>query len=101
MIQSTLREFFSQIPTPADQQQRQNPSALIAPPTHRMFLWGGAMHRLPENWKWPEGITISIVWQMWWLGVPVNGLFPFRHLEPSDFSDRNERKRYSDAKFLV
>lgn len=65
-----------------------------------LYSWGGSFHKLPEGYKFPE-VTLVVAFRLWFIGDKVEKIPPFKALEPTDFSDKNERKRLSDWKCIM
>jgi hypothetical protein len=97
-LQNTLAQIIPQYV------QTQAPAA-VAPEEpvqsgYGLYAWGGSLHRLPEDFKFPD-VTLASGFRLWYQGSTEENLPPFRTLEPSDFSVKNERKRLSDWKYLM
>lgn len=76
------------------------PAELVAPlpatPTPTEFEWGGVSRRLPEGYKLPKG-TVLDLFQAWCCVGPITDgvrVPALRKVEPVDFSDRAQRKRF-------
>lgn len=65
-----------------------------------VYLWGGKLHLLPENFGLPNGGT-HVIWSWWCLGDPQNGIPPLRTIRPSDLATEGLKKRFSDMKYLA
>ncbi len=65
-----------------------------------VYMWGGALHLLPENYILPNG-TCEAAWQVWMLPDTMNGHPPLKHCAPSDFAQKAQRKRFSDLSYLA
>jgi hypothetical protein len=67
-----------------------------------LFYWKntGKFHRLPEEYKLPKTILSNAI-SLWFFGDPSRSISPFRNLEPTDFGDDNQRKRFSDWKKVM
>ncbi|KAH9072429.1 hypothetical protein Ae201684P_022023 [Aphanomyces euteiches] len=72
----------------------------INQPTCQLYLWGGRMHKLPENVLFPS-VDLRTAWQLWWLGNKSCALPPFRRLDPIDFSISTQRRQLSEWKFAM
>lgn len=97
-LQNTLAQLIPQYV------QTQAPAA-VAPEEpvqsgYGLYAWGGSLHRLPEDFKFPD-VTLASGFRLWHQGSTEENLPPFKTLEPSDFSVKNERKRLSDWKYLM
>jgi hypothetical protein len=68
--------------------------------TTTLYTWGGSLHLVPEDFEFPH-VTVSDAWQMWVVVDSRKGYPPLRKLSPSDFLTRNNRKRFSDLKYLM
>jgi hypothetical protein len=69
-------------------------------PTSQAFSWGGKFHKLPNNYVLPNG-NIVIGFQIFCCGDASKMICPLIETEPSDYSNINQRKRFSDLKFLM
>ncbi|ETI47702.1 hypothetical protein F443_08135 [Phytophthora nicotianae P1569] len=68
--------------------------------SHHVYQWGGAMHLFPEDMVLPSG-TAEQALVNWCWGNTAKTLPPYRQLRPSDLSNRNQRKRLCELKFLM
>jgi hypothetical protein len=80
--------------------QKALPPPPIPLPNYTYHMWGGKMHRLPAGFKLPD-VPVATAFRLWYQGNPVERLPPYRMFEPTDFSDRNQRKRFSDWKYMM
>lgn len=76
---------------------------------YRMFMWGGTLHRLPKGYtltkvgdhNTPGQVrTAQQAYVLWHCPDRATGIGPLRLCRPGDFSDPNQRKRFSDWKRL-
>jgi hypothetical protein len=87
---------------PAQQNQDQLPD--VDPDTFTPWLWGGVFHRVPEFWRLPvEGISISMLWSLWWGGIPANRIRPLRRLRGTgtDLCDKNDRGYLTRCRYVM
>ena len=77
-----------------------NQSGSSLPSHSPSYVWGGQFHQLPEDFRLPKG-TPQTALSFWCLGSPSAGIPPLRLVNPSDFSRKQSRRRFSDFKFLV
>ena len=103
-IQRAMRDVLTQFngaPAPA--------APPVAPVAPRVYMWGGALHRLPENYILTKRGTAAEPRQMrtpqqaylrWHLSDRANGVPPLKKTKPHDYSIRAQRKRFSDWKIL-
>jgi hypothetical protein len=75
-----------------------NPAPPVA--SYQLYTWGGSFHRLPEGYKFP-GASLAGAFRLWFNGATEGNIPPFKSLEPTDFSDKNQRKRLSDWRYLM
>ncbi|ETP17505.1 hypothetical protein F441_08109 [Phytophthora nicotianae CJ01A1] len=68
--------------------------------SHHVYQWGGAMHLFPEDMVLPSG-TAEQALVNWCWGNTAKTLPPYRQLCPFDLSNRNQRKRLCELKFLM
>ena len=80
------------------QQQQVPPDS--SPDGFPPYAWGGRFHLVPEGYQLPTG-GILVAWQHYVCGDTTDRIPPLRRLSPQDLSDRNQRKRLSDLKFLM
>ena len=82
------------------------PAPALAP---RVYMWGGALHRLPENYILTKRGTATVPRQMrsplqaylrWHLPDRATRVPPLKKTKPHDYSIRGQRKRFSDWKIL-
>ena len=71
-----------------------------APVAHRMHVWGGSGHLLPENFV-ISAVNVSLAWQIWCCGNASLQAPALRLVHASDFSLPVERKKFSQFKFLM
>lgn len=64
------------------------------------YTWGGEFRRAPENFQFLDGGPRQL-WVQWMYGVETSRVCPYRHLKPSDLSNKNTRKRLCDVRFLM
>lgn len=64
------------------------------------FLWGGRMHPVPEGFTLPI-CDCETIWEYWLCGDAEKNIPPLKHLQPFDFTHRNQKKRFSDLKYLM
>jgi hypothetical protein len=61
-----------------------------------LHAWSnGRARNVPEDWRLPA-CSLKCGWLLWFQGQPASRIPPFRHLQPRDFSDKNQRKYFSD-----
>lgn len=62
--------------------------------SYLMFCWGGRYRKVPEDFEFPKG-SVKMLWDLWWGGMPLSRIRPFRHLEGIDLKTKKERNRLS------
>jgi hypothetical protein len=95
---ATLQEL--RLPLSAPEQRVEPPPPLIQRRALQLHMWGGKLHRVPQDFQFADG-TVAALWNLWWLGDLVNGYPPLRMLESSDMSSSNLKKRLSELKGLM
>ena len=65
-----------------------------------LYMWGGQLHRLPENFELPSGGALN-AWQDRVCQNQNHGYPPLRTVNRDDMSTPNKRKRFSDLSFLM
>ncbi len=95
-FQAALAELVPQLGLA--QPQGRLPEAPVS--RFELYSWGGSFHKLPEGYKFPD-VTVVVAFRLWFIGDIVEKIPPFKALEPTDFSDKNERKRLSDWKCIM
>lgn len=65
-----------------------------------LHMWGGKLHRLPSDYDLPT-VSVPVAWRLWIHGNPRLGLPPFKMLDATDFQKKNQKKRFSDWKYLM
>ncbi|KAG3160194.1 hypothetical protein PI126_g7008 [Phytophthora idaei] len=68
--------------------------------SYPVYHWGGGMHLFPEDMALPSG-SAEQARVFWCCGNTAKALPPYRQLCPSDLSNRNQRKRLCELKFLM
>ncbi|KAG2760652.1 hypothetical protein PC129_g16318 [Phytophthora cactorum] len=68
--------------------------------SYPVYHWGGGMHLFPEDMALPSG-SAEQAWVYWCCGNTAKTLPPYHQLCPSDLSNRNQRKRLCELKFLM
>lgn len=63
------------------------------------YVWNDGYHRLPQEYVIPDG-GVKEVWLLWTHGSRESNIPPLKYVKPSDFNIQNQRKRYSELKFL-
>jgi hypothetical protein len=74
------------------------PAGPVQPPG--LYLWGGRMHRVPEDFTFPDCVP-RIAWQHWVCGNATLGHPPYRRLEALDMPDKDRRRRRCDFQALM
>jgi hypothetical protein len=68
--------------------------------SHTAYNWKGKFHYLPEGYRLPD-VPLLQGWMIWWEGNKESAIPPLSIVTPSDFNDKNMRKRYSDWKTIM
>ncbi|KAG2990539.1 hypothetical protein PC120_g22917 [Phytophthora cactorum] len=68
--------------------------------SYPVYHWGGGMHLFPEDMALSSG-SAEQAWVYWCCGNTAEILPPYRQLCPSHLSNRNQRKRLCELKFLM
>ena len=66
---------------------------------YRMWMWGGAMHMVPQNFVVPL-CNSKTIFDLWFLGKPVDNMSPYKHLNPHDVNVKM-RQRLSKCKYVM
>ena len=80
---------------PEEQPQGQQEQA-----ASQVFHWQGGIHRLPQDYQLPSG-TVGAAFRCWMLPDTVNNLSALKHCSTRDFSNTNQKKRFSDLSKLM
>jgi len=78
----------------------------ITPPNnvegmYPVYWYDGKVHLFPQTFRLPKGTALH-AWQLFMCGDATKGYPPLRKLTSADVgSDKNQRKRFSDYKFLM
>jgi hypothetical protein len=89
---------------------------------YSVHYWGGGIHRLPQNWRFPR-VGVFDMWRQWLIGDSERKILPLRLLSSKDFlhlkmvplnssenhgrtghfkeNRRDSRKTWHDLKFLI
>ena len=67
---------------------------------YESYMWGGALHLVPEDFRFPDG-DVLLAWQYWCCGNPACAYPPLRLLKSSDMATKNLRRRLCDFQFLM
>ena len=68
----------------------------------RWFQWGGAYRRVPEDWIFPNKMTLRTAWHRYHLVDHESGVCPLKNLTTSDVSKQsNGRRNLSNLKMLM
>jgi hypothetical protein len=51
---------------------------------YRFHTFGGQIHRLPADWRFPR-VGVLDAWRQWWIGDTVRGVPPLKNLNADDF----------------
>ena len=77
------------------------PPPVHAPrPSMQMHMWGGKLHRVPENFTLPAG-SVLVAWQHWVCGNASEGYPPFHLLTGDDMPTKDIRKDLSHLRCLM
>ena len=66
----------------------------------RTWHYGGKLHRVPEGYRLLTKISLQAVHQLWYDGIQIQKICPFRLLDGKDVH-KDDRKHLSSAKALV
>jgi len=39
---------------------------------------------VPSGFEWPQGVTVNIMWNLWFFGETQRNIGPYRHIHPKD-----------------
>ena len=65
-----------------------------------VYTHNGYLIKLPVGFKLPSG-TVEVAWQNWMLRDTIKRIPKLRNCSSVDFTDKNQRKRFSDFGFLM
>jgi hypothetical protein len=51
---------------------------------YSVHYWGGGIHRLPQDWRFPR-VGVFDMWRQWWIGDSERKIPPLRLLHARDF----------------
>lgn len=75
------------------------PDASTSASTLRVYTWGGKLHRVPEDFKFPTNATVLQILQLWFFGSDIDP--PYRFLCSQDLPpSKSNANRLSDLRFL-
>lgn len=102
LLVSIINDALKSVQTPAKQRESQAERSLPQDTKKRVvFVWkDGSEHFVPEDFTFPS-VDVSTAWYLWFRGNGSVNYPPFRHISPTDISDKNQRKRICDWRFLM
>ena len=81
------------MPAPPDE-EIDGPRYLIS--LVRSWWWEGRFHPVPKNWQLPyKNLLLNHLWDLWYFGIPADGIAPFRFLHGWDVSSVTEARYLS------
>lgn len=63
-----------------------------------LFCWGGKYHFVPENFRFPNKITLRSMWDLWWFGDVSTQIRPYIHIHRSSLKLKKDQTLYDKAK---
>ena len=66
----------------------------------KTFTWGGRFHMVPEGFAYPKG-RVDMIWNLWWMGIPCDGIAPLRLLKPFDLVKSVDKTNFSKSKKIL
>ena len=107
---ATLKEMLSEVRTMRQavfsvQPLLASPAPVATLPSSdtatKLITWpSGGLHRVREDFELPKGDPFT-AWQWHCLGNASQSIPPLRHLESSDLSTPNKKRRLTDFRFLM
>jgi len=68
----------------------------------RWFFWRGAYRRVPEDWVFPNKMTLRTAWHRYFLMDHESGVCPLKYLTATDLKKQsNGRRNISNMKMLM
>ncbi len=67
---------------------------------YKVWNWGGRLHMVPENWRFPK-CCCYLIWESWWCGNKMDKISPLRHLKNYDLTSQSDRTLLSKARKVI
>jgi hypothetical protein len=103
IIEATMGRLQAALKGQLLQQQLppQQPEALAVDGEFQMWMVGGTMRRVPQDFKFDTQLPARTLFQLYCLGDRNAHIGPYRNLETKDFVTKNEKSRHSDMMALM
>lgn len=76
--------------------QRDVTSTMVSTPVNNVYQyqWGGRFHRVPQDFIMPnQGVTLRTALRLWYDGIPLSKISPFKFLDSKDFDENSSHYR--------
>ena len=68
----------------------------------KLFFWDGSFRRIPQDWAFPNKMTLRTAWHRYFLVDHQSGVCQLRHLTAKDLvNQKNGRRNISNLKNLM
>ena len=68
--------------------------------TFEMWTWGGKLHMVPMDFKFPI-CNVRTLWDLWWTGHVQNKIKPYRYLRKFDIQGSNEKSYLAKGRAVM